>query len=534
MSFFSVHDRQFLLLVGEMVTLYTILLLFYWMRRYLGLALLYFAIGAMQSLQHVLGAVVTVKLYFDLQINPASAVLFPAGLSIILLLYAKKSAIEWRRLCIVILWVNLFLILTVSLFAWRQLALSKMLTPELALVFPGHAVLTVVGSLLLVVDIWIAMFMYDLFRVRGIFLRLAIPLYTALLFDSFIYTAVATDLGADFWPSFYAHATTKLCATVVYCLLLALYLRGFEREMTLDIPTAAGSRDFLTYLVPPGDYDSLRSKLILDPVTSLYNRVFLVQELAQVMAAAERSGKCALFLGIRVPSSEDPPNGGKNWLETIRRVCEGHHRGLVCKYTDDALVVLLANATEQTATSIQKEIAQEFELAGKHIRNDNIHSYTYNPLGKTGSWRRPSVRKIVREVLRNGDHVSANRKNKGQSATSQLHETSSASSVAEMSPDPRQEHLDDGTQIRHLEASPIMQEAQKAFLGAYEELLRKHPGRWIAYRGNERIGVFKRQADIYAFCSEKEIPFHDVLALLVEEGIDLAKNDECINSGSSQ
>lgn len=59
--------------------------------------------------------------------------------------------------------------------------------------------------------------------------------------------------------------------------------------------------------------------------------------------------------------------------------------------------------------------------------------------------------------------------------------------------------------------SSQMEAASKAYLKALPSLLNAHPYEWVAFSGEENLGVAKDKPTLYKQISDRHIPLHDVL-----------------------
>lgn len=72
-----------------------------------------------------------------------------------------------------------------------------------------------------------------------------------------------------------------------------------------------------------------------------------------------------------------------------------------------------------------------------------------------------------------------------------------------------------------LESDPpaIVQRSIEAFRRDLPELLNSHRGRWVAYRGDERIGIGKSQTDLYEVCRRLGLTRGEFIVCGIEEGV---------------
>jgi len=68
------------------------------------------------------------------------------------------------------------------------------------------------------------------------------------------------------------------------------------------------------------------------------------------------------------------------------------------------------------------------------------------------------------------------------------------------------------------EPLPMIQKSIDAFRRDLPELLRTHPGRWVAYHGDERIGFGKTQTELYQRCFSQGLTRDDFIVGFTEPG----------------
>jgi hypothetical protein len=65
-------------------------------------------------------------------------------------------------------------------------------------------------------------------------------------------------------------------------------------------------------------------------------------------------------------------------------------------------------------------------------------------------------------------------------------------------------------------AESIQSQAWEAFARDLDELLRTHPGRWVAYRGPELLGIGDRDSDLYVECLRRGFTAEELFVERVE------------------
>ncbi len=64
--------------------------------------------------------------------------------------------------------------------------------------------------------------------------------------------------------------------------------------------------------------------------------------------------------------------------------------------------------------------------------------------------------------------------------------------------------------------SPILDAGGDAFFRDLPELLKTHPGWWVAYYGNERIAMARTHQEIYRLCEGRDIDWSVLLIGCIE------------------
>ena len=68
------------------------------------------------------------------------------------------------------------------------------------------------------------------------------------------------------------------------------------------------------------------------------------------------------------------------------------------------------------------------------------------------------------------------------------------------------------------EPLPMIQKSIDAFRRDLPELLKTHPGKWVAYHGDERVGFGKTQTELYQRCFARGLTRDDFVAAFTEPG----------------
>ena len=118
---------------------------------------IYAVLVGLQFAQYALASLVTVDLA-GLSWSPGSVLLYPANLTLILLIYVKRSGYEFRRVCAALLVTNVALCAAACLARERHWLVGTELAP---LVNSAGVRMILGGAILLVVECLLMMFLYD-------------------------------------------------------------------------------------------------------------------------------------------------------------------------------------------------------------------------------------------------------------------------------------------------------------------------------------------------------------------------------------
>jgi hypothetical protein len=73
-------------------------------------------------------------------------------------------------------------------------------------------------------------------------------------------------------------------------------------------------------------------------------------------------------------------------------------------------------------------------------------------------------------------------------------------------------------QLLESEPRPMIQKSIDAFRRDLPELLQTHPGKWVAYHGDERVGFGKTQTELYQRCFARGLTRDDFIVGFTEPG----------------
>jgi diguanylate cyclase (GGDEF)-like protein len=259
----------------------------------LGLAPLFTAIGALQYVQVVLAATASVQVLPGVWSNPGSAVLFPASLMAVLLIYIREDAAAARQLIYGLLAANLTASLVLVIVGLQSVAVPPGLPEVHPLFLLMTARMLMSGSLFLWLDVVLLILTFEIVSralPAGVFPRAFISLAAVLTLDSALFVAFNFGTGAGAIVMLEASVLSKAIASAIYAAALALYLRATRTTEFANPRQAMPIKDVFQLLTYRQRFEALRESTLRDPLTGAYNRRFLDDFLPDELARAHRLG----------------------------------------------------------------------------------------------------------------------------------------------------------------------------------------------------------------------------------------------------
>ncbi len=249
----SVPWQQIAILVAETFFVAGVIVLLFRLRSRLGLLPLAAFVGSIQYLQTILASTLYIDFGGDLLVSPGSAVLFPAALFAVLLIYQQDGVPQARSLIFGILVSNLTLTLLSHLTSLQIRAgdVANLLQVPDA-IFQVNPRIFLAGTAILLLDCLAVAIVYEILfaRWRGLpaIARLPLGLLIVLVFDSVVFSAFAFAGHQAFAAILSSQLVSKSLAGAIYGLVLFGFLRrtGLEEE-THGTGTGTGIWAILTY-----------------------------------------------------------------------------------------------------------------------------------------------------------------------------------------------------------------------------------------------------------------------------------------------
>ncbi|MEM7585218.1 MAG: PAS domain S-box protein [Acidobacteriota bacterium] len=240
------------LLVESLFLAVAILLLFKGRHRF-GLMPLAALLGCTQYLQTVLAATLYLELGDGLLVSPGSAVLFPAALLAVLLLYQQEGVPRARSLILGILLANVTLTVFSGFTALHLKigGVANLLAVPEAL-FHINPRIFLAGTAVLLLDVLAVVVLFEILKARmsrvSAAVRLPLGLIIVLAFDSIVFSLLAFAGHPAFLGILKSQLISKTMAGAVYGLALFVFLRRLGPNIeTLGVGAGSGTWAILTY-----------------------------------------------------------------------------------------------------------------------------------------------------------------------------------------------------------------------------------------------------------------------------------------------
>ncbi len=362
----SVLWLQIGLLTAEVVTTAFLFVVVFRARRVLGLVPLYVVVGTFQFVQTPLLLSVYVPFSEAIQISPGSAVMLPATIFAVLLVYIAEDAPAARRLTYGVVIANVALSL-LAVFFDQQLAEGGPgglvdLPPAF---FRSQPRILLVSTAAMFMDVVLVIVLYEAIsaRIRSIYLRLFLSTTVVLWLDTVVFVTGAF-FGQPEVPTVMLSAILGKTATAA---VYAAAFAAFVLKPGLHLAPSAEQQDVADFFRPltyRQRYEQAREMALRDPLTGLYNRRYFQDALERESDSALRYSSPLALLLIDVDHFK-PVNDryghqeGDRALKLVGASIARTVRGadIACRVGGEEFAVIAPRADEEIA-----------ELLGERVR----------------------------------------------------------------------------------------------------------------------------------------------------------------------
>ena len=242
---------QILILFIQCLIVGSVLLFLFRLRSYLGLSLLFTALGVFQYMQVFLVSTIYIEVVPNVMVSPGSMVMFTGSLFAILLVYIREDALKTRKVIYAILAANIVLALLHFIFNWAiDGKYVKLLFKIPEDFFTINARILLVGTLLLILDAFLIIYLYDVISrfIKTLFFRILIVMAVVLSIDTILFSIGAFAGTGQLKTSLISGFIGKLSSSVLYSAIFSVYLIYFDKGFVKRVPSSRPFKDVFSLL----------------------------------------------------------------------------------------------------------------------------------------------------------------------------------------------------------------------------------------------------------------------------------------------
>ena len=374
------------LLAAEILLTAFLFVLVFRARHVLGYVPMYVAVGAFQVVQTLLALSVYVPFTPEVQVSPASAVMLPATIFAVLLVYIAEDAPAARRLIYGVVIANVVLSVLAILFG-AQIVEGRGLNPVQLPpdVFRDQPRILLVGTAAMFMDVVLVIVFYEAISkaVRNTYLRLLFSSVAVLWLDTLAVVSASMFLsGAEGMPLVVSGLVGKTGAAILYSGIFAhfvlrpgLHLSSEEREEEFG--------DVFQALTYRQRYEQAKEMALRDPLTGLYNRRYFNDGLARESEHAVRyeTPLALILIDIDFFKAVNDRFGHQEGDRALRLVSGAIARtvrssDIACRVGGEEFGIIAPRATEDIAMLLSQRIrdalAEDYHAAKPPFKMDEL------------------------------------------------------------------------------------------------------------------------------------------------------------------
>jgi len=216
---------------GTLVSL-LILVLFY-LRKKLGIGILFACLGLFQFMQVFLSSTVYVEIAKNLLVSPGSSVLFTATLFAVLIIYIKEDASETRKIIYALLIANIVMAFLIHSFGWNIKESSTYNPFNVSTnLFDNNAWVLLTGTVVLFLNALLIIVIYEFTSryLSNLFLQICLTMLIVVSFDTIFFSYIAFNNYENLSTIVTSGLISKGFFAVFYSIIFSVYLKYFDTK----------------------------------------------------------------------------------------------------------------------------------------------------------------------------------------------------------------------------------------------------------------------------------------------------------------
>jgi diguanylate cyclase (GGDEF)-like protein len=376
--------RHLILFGVEILVTSAFLLGLFRLRYKLGLVPFYMALAGLQQLQTLLALTVYVEIVPGIAISPGSTVLFTGMLFTILLVYIREDAGEARKLIYGLLAANVT-VATLSVLFGLHLNSAALINPFVLRqeIFSQGFRVMLVGAVVSIFDVFLILIWYEALGkfLNALFLRIYVPMFLVLTIDTLLFATGSFVERPDYRSLLISGIIGKAFTAALYSAILTAYLRFLRADSVADHDEAGiGIRDLFSVLTYRQRYEAIRTQVVRDPLTRIYNRGFLEECLHKQLERDRRSGSSTMLLmidvdGFKELNDEFGHQFGDRVLILAGQALQESLRSsdFPCRYGGDEFVAILSYSSIDSSVAVAERFQSDLQRRFRSEFSDLSH-----------------------------------------------------------------------------------------------------------------------------------------------------------------